>query len=175
MSWEKCRAVPSQQLPHVLCGAGAYRSCFALSSAVKGLWYTGIFPIHAYGPQRGEKLLSVAATAWVIWLELAWGTSQAVGWCKCAPCFKFVLTGGLFDSSFYCSSWAVVTIVFLRATAKKNWANSQFFCKRFAKRSFILEKIYNKKFSFLASECKLQINFWTDRSILKDVCRGKLE
>ena len=22
MSWENCRAVPSQQLPHVLCGAG---------------------------------------------------------------------------------------------------------------------------------------------------------
>ena len=26
MSWEKCRAVPNQQLPHVLCGACAYRS-----------------------------------------------------------------------------------------------------------------------------------------------------
>ena len=25
MSWEKCRAVPSQQLPQVLCGAGAFR------------------------------------------------------------------------------------------------------------------------------------------------------
>ena len=53
--------------------------------------------------------------------------------------------------------------------------SNQFFCKSFAKSPFNLETIYNKKFSFLTSECKLQINFRMDRSILKDVCRGKLK
>ena len=27
-------------------------------------------------------------------------TGQAGGWCMCAPCFKFVLPGGLFGSYF---------------------------------------------------------------------------
>ena len=46
---------------------------------------------------------------------------------------------------------------------------------KIAKSTFILEKIYNKEFSFLASQCKLRITFGTDRSIFKDVCPGKLE
>ena len=32
-----------------------------------------------------------------------------------------------------------------------------FFCRSFAKSSFILEKICNKKFSFLASECNCRL------------------
>ena len=43
------------------------------------------------------------------------------------------------------SNWAVVTTVFLWASAKKNWANSSFFSKSVAKSSFILEN--SKKFS----------------------------
>ena len=38
MSWENCRAVPSQQLPHMLCGAALK----GLASAGKGLLNMGI-------------------------------------------------------------------------------------------------------------------------------------
>ena len=51
ISWENCHAVPSQQLPHVLCGAGTWRTRLGK----KGLSKTKSDPVKA-------KQLFIAAT-----------------------------------------------------------------------------------------------------------------
>ena len=53
MPWENCRAVPSQQLPHVLCGAGA--------------WYTALHsPRHQGDLKRGFSPLITLTAATLV-------------------------------------------------------------------------------------------------------------
>ena len=95
MLWENCRAVPCQQLPHVLCGAGTERT----PPQQEWVFYTGVFP--------GNCLMAMpcwwAPNSWRDrrpWLPLpawfgcayAWGDGQAVGWCMCAPGFNLLVT-----------------------------------------------------------------------------------
>ena len=73
MPWENYTAAPSEQLPYVLCGAGASPVlCTRLGS--KGSMKHKFLPFFNptampcwWAPIRA-KLLSMATTAWVIWL-----------------------------------------------------------------------------------------------------------
>ena len=61
MPWENCRAVPSPNSSHMCWMELSLKGVLALASAVKGLWYTGIFPVHwpdgyamLMSPNKGE-------------------------------------------------------------------------------------------------------------------------
>ena len=94
MSWENCRAVPSQQLSHMLCGAGT-------RLGRKGSFVRGFSPVtgrqlcHADDPQWGRNSCPwLPLPAWY-GCRHAWGNGQAVGWYMCAPCFNLLVTRDL--------------------------------------------------------------------------------
>ena len=96
MPWENYTAAPSEQLPYVLCGAGASPVlCTRLGS--KGSMNHKFSPffnptaLPCWWAPIIVKQLSMTATARVIRPCTCSGTSQARGWCMCAPCLKFVL------------------------------------------------------------------------------------
>ena len=61
MPWENCRAALSPDSSHMCCVELSLKAVLALASAVKSLWYTGIFPVHwpdgyamLISPNKGE-------------------------------------------------------------------------------------------------------------------------
>ena len=92
MSWENCRAVPCQQLPHVFCGAGTERTHLGR----KGSFIHGFSPVtdrrlcHADEPQTAGE--TGVHGCHFLGCAYAWGNGQAVGWCMSAPGFNLLVT-----------------------------------------------------------------------------------
>ena len=72
ISWENCRAVPSQQFPHLFCGAGIFKKD---SPRQERVFQTRVYPSHWltampcwWAPLRARQLSMRLLTAHVIWL-----------------------------------------------------------------------------------------------------------
>ena len=102
MSWENCCAVPSQLSSHMCCVELMLKGVLCTCLTIKGLLKTLTLSIQRsdgyavlMSPNKGKTAVHCCHCMGDIAVHMSvrtrLGGGQAVGWCMCAPCFKFVL------------------------------------------------------------------------------------